>query len=128
MQSLLDIYWGYVLDKILCKAGLFLGLWNVAVWQCGNLWAHFLHTPRIYHSKPFPLEIIVTSLDWAWSLHYQSYQPSWGVERYHFLSWRMSSIQPDCCHHTFTDRDWLDSIRTSCWHDRTQQSETSHQT
>ena len=51
---------------------------SVLAWQwCGvgvaNIWAHFLQTPQIYHRAPFPLEIIVTSLDWAWSLHYQSY-------------------------------------------------------
>ena len=82
MQSLADIYWGYVsMYYIRYYARLVLLAGTVLGCQCGNIWAHFLHTPHIYHSKPFPLEIIVTIPDCPWSLHYQSYQTSWGGER-----------------------------------------------
>ena len=45
----------------------------------------------------------------------------------YLISWWMSSSEksPDCCHHTFTDRDPFESISAPCWQD-TRTSQTHH--
>ena len=46
-RSVLDIYWGYLLDKILCKAGVSIHSWvceGLAVWQyLGSFPSHSSH-------------------------------------------------------------------------------------
>ena len=132
-RSVLDIYWGYLLDKILCKAGVSIHSWvceGLAVWQyLGSFPSHSSHLSQQTISSGdnchHPWLPLITSLPIIPDVM-RWWEARERCERYYFLSWRMSSIQPDCCHHTFTDRDWLHSIRTSCWHDRTQQCQTSH--
>ena len=86
---------------------------------------HFLHQSA--------LEVIVTILLIAPDDFTNNLAGTvWGTARVrvvicYLISWWMSSSEksPDCCHHTFTDRDPFESISAPCWQD-TPTSQTHH--
>ena len=124
MESVRDIYWGYVWDKIshiTWRGGAILLL--IRLWQClGSFPSHSPHlSGEIISYTTTALEIIVTVLwllmmTWLIMLWLGRVPPP-GAWSCYLLSWWMSRSRPDCCHHTFTDRHSPQSISASCWQD-----------
>ena len=122
MESVGDIYWGYVWDKIshitwrggatsdqtLAISGLISYTFPTFIRP-----NHFLHhhcTPDNCH-PPLIADDDLTNNVLAWS------SPPPAAWSCYLLSWWMSRSRPDCCHHTFTDRHSPQSISASCWQD-----------